>query len=118
MFIGFQRNIQDGGDFAIYVETYHNGESKNYNSTEGLAILFDEELNKMETVGAMSTENLERAMTHLFRAIMNGYKEAGLSPLKFRLTMASILDKLDNLIDEEIDKNGTGSLGDFGKNRN
>lgn len=107
MLIGFQSNIKDGGKFKLTVDMEYDGQVEHYTTEEGIAIIYDKELNKMMTTGSMTTEHLENAMAHLFRAIISSHKQKQGTLIEFLVDTTSVLDRLNDIIEEEVENNGS-----------
>ena len=107
----FQKNIKGGRDFKISVKQRYDEETKEYTSNEGMAILYFDDEEKMITIGGMSTTNIERAMKHIMRILINCYKDKNDTISGIQHDCITMLNNLVDIINNEVEANG--SMDDF-----
>lgn len=112
--MGFYNKMEGNADFDMIVIQYHNGQITKKDTTEGIAILYDEKENKLVTTGMMSNKNLEKALFHVMKAIIISQLQDN-NPLQVELYCASLLDKLDEFIDNEVIGNNGLPMADNNK---
>lgn len=111
----FNSNIGDGGGFELKVIKTYKDKEETFITDEGLAFIYNKQQDNMTTVGCMSTDHLEKAMEHIMSILIDSHKQKQGTLAEFLIDTTTILDKLDNMITEEVD--GGGSMDDFSEER-